>query len=73
MKKIKQKRLIKNPVEQPISFLKCPVLQVGQVATLFLFFAVVVLFFVLLMNYSTSSIDEKNMTILVDIPPAPAS
>ena len=33
-----------------------------------LFFAVVVLFFVLLINYSTSSIDKKNMNVLVDIP-----
>ena len=33
-----------------------------------LFFAVVVLFFVLLINYSTNPIDNKNKTILVDIP-----
>jgi len=34
-----------------------------------IFFAVItVLFCVLLVNYSTSSIDKKNMTILVDIP-----
>ena len=33
-----------------------------------LFFAVVVLFFVLLINYSTSSIDKKNMNVLIDIP-----
>jgi UPF0755 protein len=33
-----------------------------------LFVAVVVLFFVLLINYSNTPIDNKNMTILVDIP-----
>jgi len=31
-------------------------------------FAVVILFFALLLNYSTSSIDKKNMNVLVDIP-----
>jgi UPF0755 protein len=31
-------------------------------------FAIIVLFFVLLINYSTNPIDKKNMTILVDIP-----
>jgi UPF0755 protein len=33
-----------------------------------LFFAVVILFFALLLNYSTSSIDKKNVNVLVDIP-----
>ena len=31
-------------------------------------FAVVILFFALLLNYSTSSIDKKNVNVLVDIP-----
>jgi UPF0755 protein len=41
----------------------------GRVSSyVILFLAVVVLFFVLLINYSTSSIDRKNITVLVDIP-----
>ena len=49
-------------------FFKMPRLA-GRVSRyLILLFAVVVLFFVLLINYSTSSIDKKNMNVLVDIP-----
>ena len=49
-------------------FFKMPRLA-GRVSRyVILFFAVVVLFCVLLINYSTNPIDNKNMTILVDIP-----
>ena len=49
-------------------FFKMPRL-VDRVRSYFiLFFAVALLFFILLMNYSTSPIDKKNMNVLVDIP-----
>jgi len=49
-------------------FFKMPRLA-GRVSRyVILFFAVVVLFCVLLVNYSNNPIDNKNMTILVDIP-----
>jgi UPF0755 protein len=68
MKKLKQKKTYKNPGGTTNKFFKMP-LSTGRISPyIILFLAVVMLFFVLLMNYSTSSIDKKNMTILVDIP-----
>jgi UPF0755 protein len=50
-------------------FFKMPRFTVRLAHYFILFFAVIaVLFCILLANYSTSSIDKKNMTILVDIP-----
>jgi UPF0755 protein len=49
-------------------FFKMPLFTSKVSRYVILFFAVVVLFCVLLVNYSTNSIDNKNMTILVDIP-----
>jgi UPF0755 protein len=49
-------------------FFKMPRLA-GHLRSYFVLFATVaVLFFVLLMNYSTSPIDKKNVNVLVDIP-----
>jgi len=64
------KRRAKVWMKQLLSFkfFKMPRLA-GRVSRyVILFFAVVVLFCVLLINYSTNPIDNKNMTILVDIP-----
>ena len=64
------KRRAKVWMKQLLSFkfFKMPRLA-GRVSRyVILFFAVVVLFCVLLVNYSNNPIDNKNMTILVDIP-----
>jgi UPF0755 protein len=49
-------------------FLKMPRLADSLRSYFILFVAVAVLFFILLMNYSTSPIDKKNVNVLVDIP-----
>ena len=49
-------------------FLKLPRLADSLRSYFILFVAVAVLFFILLMNYSTSPIDKKNVNVLVDIP-----
>jgi UPF0755 protein len=65
------KRWLKVWMKQLLSFkfFKMPRFTVRLPHYFILFFAVIsVLFCILLANYSTSSIDKKNMTILVDIP-----
>ena len=65
------KRRLKVWMKQLLSFkfFKMPRFTVRLPHYFILFFAVIaVLFCILLANYSTSSIDKKNMTILVDIP-----
>jgi UPF0755 protein len=50
------------------NFFKMPRFTGKIIRYIILSFVVILLFCVLLVNYSTSSIDKKNMTILVDIP-----
>ncbi len=50
------------------NFFKMPHFTGKVIRYIILSFVVILLFCVLLVNYSTSSIDKKNMTILVDIP-----
>jgi UPF0755 protein len=68
MKRLKQKKTDKKPGLTTNKFFKMPHFK-GRVSSyVILFFAVAVLYFILLIDYSTSSIDKRNMTILVDIP-----
>lgn len=68
MKRLIQKKTYKKPGRITNKFFKMPRFT-GRISRyVILFFAVIVLFFVLLINYSTSSIDKKNMDVLIDIP-----
>ena len=68
MKRLKQKKTDKKPGPTTNKFFKMSSFTGRASRYVILFFAVVVLFFVLLINYSTNPIDNKNKTILVDIP-----
>jgi UPF0755 protein len=68
MKRLKQKKTDKKRGGTTNKFIKMPHFTSRVSSYVILFFAVVVLFFVLLINYSTSSIDKKNVNVLVDIP-----
>jgi UPF0755 protein len=64
------KRHVKIWMKQLLSskFFMMPILKSKISRYVIIFSAVVVLFFVLLINYSTSPIDKKNVNVLVDIP-----
>jgi len=49
-------------------FFKTPLFLSRVSRSVIILFAIVILFFALLLNYSTSSIDKKNANVLVDIP-----
>jgi len=68
MKKIKQKKTLKKPGRTTNKFFNMPHFKGRRSSYIIIFFAIVVLFSFLLINYSTNPIDKKNMTILVDIP-----
>jgi len=68
MKRLKQKKTDKKRGGTTNKFFKMPHFKSRVSSYVILFFAVVVLYFVLLINYSNSSIDKKNMSVLVDIP-----
>jgi len=68
MKRLKQKKTDKKCGGTTNKFFKMPHFKSRVSSYVILFFAVFVLYFVLLINYSNSSIDKKNMSVLVDIP-----
>jgi len=66
----RQKRLEKMQMNKLFSiiFLKMPFFKNRISRTVVISFAAIALFFVLLINYSTSSIDKRNANVIVDIP-----
>lgn len=68
MKRLKQKKTDKKLGGTTNKFFKMPHFKSRVSSYVILFFAVAVLYFVLLIHYSNSSIDKKNMSVLVDIP-----
>jgi len=68
MKKLKQKKTQRETGKSTNKFFKISFSMGRASHYVILFFAISVLFFILLMNYSTSPIDKKNVNVLVDIP-----